>query len=321
MKKNCVICDAEFESIRNNHVCCSSKCGAEKAKLLKRELYGKDWTKTCVVCGITYQNKAHNSRTCSKSCQLEDRKNQRKVNWKKQPSRIQPAIKRMCECGKEFEAVGLGRTRISCSDECAKKRRSEQASDWHEKTKVLQIRKCDFCSTTFNPTGKQRICLSDECKKKLSREYSKKYYKTPPAEKKRAYRNRNKDRINAYMRDYHAKRRQEPKHRLSARMYRAVRSAVKEFKVSTTKTIQGLYTNEELFNHLESQFTDGMSWDNMSEWHIDHIRPIASFNYDSTEHPEFKECWALENLQPLWATDNMSKGSVWEGKRRHKVIQ
>jgi hypothetical protein len=227
----------------------------------------------------------------------------------------------MCECGKEFEAVGLGRTRMSCSDECAKKRRSKQGIEWHEKTKVLQIRKCDFCSTTFNPKGKQRICLSDECKKKLSREYSKKYYKTPPAEKKRAYRNRNKDRINAYMRDYHAKRRQEPKHRLSARMYRAVRGAVKEFKVSTTKTIQGLYTNEELFNHLESQFTDGMSWDNMSEWHIDHIRPIASFNYDSTDHPEFKECWALENLQPLWATDNMSKGSVWEGKRhKHKVV-
>lgn len=82
------------------------------------------------------------------------------------------------------------------------------------------------------------------------------------------------------------------------------------------------FTKEELRAHLKSQFTDGMSWENMSEWHIDHIRPVASFNYDSTDHPEFKECWALENLQPMWGLDNISKGSLWEGKRhRRKVIQ
>jgi len=73
------------------------------------------------------------------------------------------------------------------------------------------------------------------------------------------------------------------------------------------------YTGAELYNHLESQFTDGMSWDNRNKWHIDHIRPVSSFDYDSTDHPDFKKCWALNNLQPLWAFDNLSKGDKWDG--------
>tara|TARA_R100001443_G_scaffold668_2_gene2655 strand:+ start:568 stop:858 length:291 start_codon:yes stop_codon:yes gene_type:complete len=75
------------------------------------------------------------------------------------------------------------------------------------------------------------------------------------------------------------------------------------------------YSPEELFTHFESYFTEenGYTWDNIDEWHIDHIRPVASFNYDSTDHPDFKKCWALNNLQPLWAFDNMSKGDKWDG--------
>ena len=73
------------------------------------------------------------------------------------------------------------------------------------------------------------------------------------------------------------------------------------------------FTKKELYNHLESQFTDGMSWNNMNEWHIDHIRPVASFNFTTTECEDFKKCWALSNLQPLWAEDNLSKNDKWDG--------
>ena len=52
-----------------------------------------------------------------------------------------------------------------------------------------------------------------------------------------------------------------------------------------------------------------MGWDNYGEWHVDHIRPIASFNFESVDCAEFKECWSLDNLQPLWAFDNLSKGT------------
>lgn len=71
------------------------------------------------------------------------------------------------------------------------------------------------------------------------------------------------------------------------------------------------YTVEDLMRHLESRFLPGMTWENHGHygWHIDHRRPIASFRFTSAEDPDFKECWALDNLQPLWAVDNHRKGA------------
>jgi hypothetical protein len=62
--------------------------------------------------------------------------------------------------------------------------------------------------------------------------------------------------------------------------------------------------------HLESLFLSGMSWDNHGEWHIDHIRPCASFDFNDQE--QIKECMHYTNLQPLWAKDNLSKSDTWE---------
>lgn len=56
---------------------------------------------------------------------------------------------------------------------------------------------------------------------------------------------------------------------------------------------------------IESKFTKGMTWENYGEWHIDHIRPISSFDKD--ELPCVIN--SLNNLQPLWAFENLSKGS------------
>lgn len=73
------------------------------------------------------------------------------------------------------------------------------------------------------------------------------------------------------------------------------------------------YILEDLMSHLESQFLPGMTWENrtLDGWHIDHIRPRASFTYTTPDAPEFKECWALSNLRPLWAIDNLRKGGRW----------
>jgi hypothetical protein len=64
---------------------------------------------------------------------------------------------------------------------------------------------------------------------------------------------------------------------------------------------------EELTQYIESKFITGMSWENYGEWHIDHIRPCASFNLEDIE--EQKKCFHWSNLQPLWAKDNLRKGS------------
>ena len=69
------------------------------------------------------------------------------------------------------------------------------------------------------------------------------------------------------------------------------------------------YNLNDLKNHLENKFSEGMSWDNYGKWHLDHIRPVCSFKFSSIHDEDFKLCWALDNLQPLWAIDNLKKVS------------
>ena len=71
------------------------------------------------------------------------------------------------------------------------------------------------------------------------------------------------------------------------------------------------YSVGELRVHLEKLFTEGMSWELFMQGkiHIDHKIPISKFNYSSPADDDFKKCWSLDNLQPLWAIDNMKKGS------------
>lgn len=69
------------------------------------------------------------------------------------------------------------------------------------------------------------------------------------------------------------------------------------------------YSVDDLKKHLERQFQPGMSWDNYGDWHIDHRTPISVFNYETPEHEDFKRCWALENLQPMWAKENIIKNA------------
>lgn len=67
------------------------------------------------------------------------------------------------------------------------------------------------------------------------------------------------------------------------------------------------YTVDDLKKHLEKQFIDGMSWENRNLWQIDHKTPVSVFNFSNPKDTDFQRCWALKNLQPLWAKDNQSK--------------
>jgi hypothetical protein len=71
------------------------------------------------------------------------------------------------------------------------------------------------------------------------------------------------------------------------------------------------YSLDDLMRHLEAQFEPWMTWENYGfyGWHIDHIRPLASFTYDTPDDPQFKEAWALSNLRPLRSVDNWRKGA------------
>jgi hypothetical protein len=63
-----------------------------------------------------------------------------------------------------------------------------------------------------------------------------------------------------------------------------------------------------LVRHVERQFSARMSWANYGTyWQIDHIRPIASFQFSSVDDLAFQDCWSLTNLRPLRKAENLSK--------------
>ncbi len=105
-----------------------------------------------------------------------------------------------------------------------------------------------------------------------------------------------------------AKRNSDPKRRASQNISKGIRQCLKY------KSKRGLhwetlvdFTKEDFVKHMEKLFADGMNWKNYGEWHIDHKIPISAFNFEVPEHEDFKRCWSLKNLQPLWAGDNISK--------------
>lgn len=71
------------------------------------------------------------------------------------------------------------------------------------------------------------------------------------------------------------------------------------------------YTKQELMAHLEKQFHDGMSWDNygINGWGIDHIIPKDAFCFNKPTDLDFKRCWALSNLQPMYVKENILKSN------------
>lgn len=116
------------------------------------------------------------------------------------------------------------------------------------------------------------------------------------------------------------RRRSDPSYRLNASVSTRVRIALKSGKGGRGwESIVG-YSLQQLIEHLRNLLTDGMTFENYGEWHIDHIRPVASFVFESATDEQFLQCWALSNLRPLWALDNWKKNSLWNGVRAFRRI-
>jgi hypothetical protein len=107
----------------------------------------------------------------------------------------------------------------------------------------------------------------------------------------------------------HRKTYEQPQKRLEA----AIRAGVSKKIVNARKSARTFkmlgYSSGDLTSHLERQFTSGMTWQNYGEWHVDHIVPLSSFKYTSSDCAEFRAAWALSNLRPLWKTQNIKKGA------------
>lgn len=134
--------------------------------------------------------------------------------------------------------------------------------------------------------------------------------KSPEAkEYRKQYVAENKDWWRKYEREYRSSRRQEDmffkiKSNLSSRLSDLIKN-----RSVGQRTVELLGCDKDTFlQYLESQFTEGMTWENygLKGWHVDHIIPISS--YDLTNEDEVKKACHYTNLQPLWWQDNLEKG-------------
>lgn len=177
-----------------------------------------------------------------------------------------------------------------------------------------------FWKNKNKPDGYGQYCI--ECNKKLNREMylkhkekrlaeaqvyraeNKEHYREYFKKYKREHRDEIREKYKPHVREYQRRKRAEdPNTRIKNAMSCRIRNHVNKSGERWIDIVG--YTVNDLREHLEKQFTKGMTWDNYGEWHIDHRVPIASF--DLTKEENIKECWSLGNLQPLWAEENRRK--------------
>ena len=92
---------------------------------------------------------------------------------------------------------------------------------------------------------------------------------------------------------------------------KSVRMHTSNQKTCRTEQYVGC-TYKELLDHLESQFEEGMTWENHGrgddKWQVDHFK--AQSRFDPTIEEEAFKCWHYTNLQPMWASENIG----WQDK-------
>lgn len=171
------------------------------------------------------------------------------------------------------------------------------------------MKKCSKCKETKST---DEFCKDKKCSdgyqsqcKKCKRNWIAYYSKTEAYRSKKRQWEKCDGRRQYKLAYYH-------KHKLSYNMSRRIRHSLQTHKAGRRwETVVG-YSLDELKCHLESQFQQGMSWDNYGEvWHIDHNRPIDSFDITSVECEDFKECWSLDNLKPMFARENLQKSNKY----------
>jgi len=181
---------------------------------------------------------------------------------------------------------------------------------------VMNSKECSKCKVVksfdeFHKRKDNKDGYRNACKE-CNSEHNKQYYqdnKEKVLERHKQYFQEHKEERYEYQRNRKAN---NPAYALRHNVSTAIWKALKRNAGSKAgeSVLQYLpYTIEQLEVHIEKQFRLGMTWENHGEWHIDHIYPHSLLPYDSMDHPNFLKAWRLENLQPLWAEENMSKGN------------
>jgi hypothetical protein len=189
-----------------------------------------------------------------------------------------------------------------------------------------QTKQCTQCKeikpiTKFYKRGKYealswcKICLTEYKKTyyreniKRIKEHAREYYKNN-IEKFEKYHKDNAENIREQGNVWHKnKRKKEPMFRLNCNISTVISNSLKGNKNGYHWEKLVGYSLKDLITYIEQQFKEGMNWNNYGKygWHIDHIIPKSLWQFNSYSDREFKQCWALCNLQPLWAEENLRK--------------
>lgn len=139
------------------------------------------------------------------------------------------------------------------------------------------------------------------------------YYKKRESrlEVSKIYQKNNRPKKNAYKRRYMRERSKiDPLFKLSNTIRSLIKNSFKNNgftkKSNTFKILQCEFIEFKVY--IESQFREGMTWDNHGEWHLDHKIPISW----ATSVEEIIKLNHFSNFQPLWANENLSKGNRYE---------
>lgn len=237
--------------------------------------------------------------------------------------------------------------RLTCNGDCVECRRDrvkshykdnkEKSAQRTKKWRELNKDKVKTYNTEYYKSNQDKIKKYREDNKERMKEqrkprdqYHKEYYQKNK-DRRKAYYQENKERISEYKKSYSKKNKdkinewrdanwlklkkskrewnkQNPMQVFARSTLQRIENGVDK-KLLSMREIDVGYTQEEFIQHIESQFEDGMSWENRSDWHVDHVRPIKLFLADGVT--DLKIINALSNLQPLWAKDNLTKGSKY----------
>ena len=202
-------------------------------------------------------------------------------------------------CGRELPATAEYFHRDSCNStgfHCAcKECRSNQGKEYYKRNKEKKLKQ------------------QKEWRKNGGKKKQKEYYEGNKGRIRKQLKEWREKQKEKYGVSYSTKWREENKmyefdHRFSNSVRQAIYNDTGGYKWENYVD----YTWKDLKGHLESQFEEGMTWRNYGEWHLDHIIPKCNFYYEGPEDEDFKECWRLENLQPLWAQDSWEKAKKME---------
>jgi len=174
--------------------------------------------------------------------------------------------------------------------------------------KFAEFRKAKANKDGF--TGICKICLKINVLN--NNEYYKKYnkeYALNNLEKLKEYQLKNKSKRKEYISKYHRERKIiDPLFKLRCNISTLIYCKFKQSNGYTKKSKTYEYlgcTFIEFKAHLEKQFTDGMTWENQGQWHLDHIYPVSL----AKDEEHLIKLNHYTNFQPLWAVDNIKKGN------------